>query len=112
MSQKPPNEILRGHLELILLSILEPRAMYGFEIAKEASSRTEGYFDFKEGSLYPALHRLEQAGWLRPELRELGRNGKPRKYYLLTEEGHKSLQHKRLEWVRLAGAIRSVGGEL
>lgn len=59
---KPDANLLKGNLDLILLEILEPNPMYGLEIINEAQSRTEGYFDFKEGSLYPALHRLSNKG--------------------------------------------------
>ena len=54
-------DLLRGNLELILLSILADGPKYGLEIISEATERTSGYFEFREGSLYPALHRLERA---------------------------------------------------
>lgn len=101
-------DLLRGNLDLILLSILEEGAMYGFEIIKEAQTRTKGYFDFKEGSLYPALHRLTQAGWLEIELREAGRNGQPRKYYQLTEHGRQELEAKDREWREFSRAVNAL----
>lgn len=87
--------LLKGHLDLILLSILEDGEKYGLEISKEAQSRTDGYFDFRVGSLYPALHRLEQAGWLHSEFRAAPRGGAPVKYYRLTESGAQELSSKR-----------------
>lgn len=98
-------DLLRGNLELIVLTILEDGAMYGFEIIREAQARTDGYFDFKEGSLYPALHRLTQDGLLETEHREAGRNGQPRKYYQLTERGKTELEAKRVEWQAFTGAV-------
>ena len=95
-------DLLRGNLELILLSILERTPLYGFAIIQEAKTRTNGYFEFKEGSLYPALHRLE--------LGELGRNGKPRKYYKLTPEGSRVLSEKRSEFQTFTGAVQRLGG--
>lgn len=96
---------LRGNLDLILLSVLDKEALYGFRIIQEAKARSEGYFDFKEGSLYPALHRLTQDGLLATEEREIGRNGKPRKYYFLTERGREALSRKRAQWREFKGAL-------
>jgi PadR family transcriptional regulator, regulatory protein PadR len=101
-------DLLRGNLELILLTILEEGAMYGFEIIKEAQARTDGYFEFKEGSLYPALHRITLAGWLETQLREAGRNGQPRKYYQLTSSGRRELEAKRGEWQAFTGAMTAL----
>ena len=106
----PPPEMLRGHLDLILLSILERQPLYGFAIIQEAKARTNGYFEFKEGSLYPALHRLQAAGWLQAIAGEVGRNGKPRKYYALTDVGRLRLSEKRAEFERFSGAVRSLAG--
>lgn len=104
-----PN-FLRGNLDLILLTILEHTPMYGLQIIQEAQSRTDGYFDFKEGSLYPALYRLEQAGHLQTEAREPGRNGLPRKYYRLTERGLALLKTRRQEWATFTNAMQAVKG--
>ena len=101
-------DLLRGNLDLILLTILEDGAMYGFEIIKEAQARTRGYFDFKEGSLYPALHRLALAGLLEIELREAGRNGQPRKYYQLTALGQRELDAKHREWREFSRAMSAL----
>lgn len=98
-------EQLRGNLDLILLSVLEKEALYGFRIIQEAKVRSNGLFDFKEGSLYPALHRLTEAGLLTTEERELGRNGKPRKYYLITDKGRATLTAKRAEWAQFRDAL-------
>ena len=104
------SDLLRGNLERILLSILERTPLYGFAIIQEAKTRTNGYFEFKEGSLYPALHRLEQDGLLSTALGELGRNGKPRKYYQLTPEGCRVLSEKRSEFQTFTGAVQRLGG--
>jgi PadR family transcriptional regulator, regulatory protein PadR len=107
---KPDANLLKGNLDLILLEILEPAPMYGLEIINEAQSRTEGYFDFKEGSLYPALHRLEQQGLLAAEFMDSTTGGPKRKYYRLTDKGNKTLAQKRLEWKRFNQAIDSLRG--
>ena len=104
-------DLLRGNLDLILLSLLEDRPLYGFAIIQEARLRTDGYFDFKEGSLYPALHRMEQDGLIAAHLGEVGRNGKPRRYYALTDPGRQALGAKRKEFRSFTGAVgRLTGG--
>ena len=94
-----PN-LLKGNLELILLSILEHGEMYGLEIIEEANTRTQGYFEFKEGSVYPALHRLTQQGFLRAEFKPSPRGGMPSRYYTITESGTKALEDKRQSFKR------------
>ena len=102
--------MLKGHLDMILLSIIEPEPTYGLRIIQEAQMRTEGYFDFKEGSLYPALHRLVEQGFLSTEMRPSSTGGAPRKYYCITETGQKELSHKRQEWKTFAKAVNNLGG--
>lgn len=103
-------QLLKGHLDMILLGIIEPQATYGLRIIQEAQSRTEGYFDFKEGSLYPALHRLVEQGWLKTEMRPSSNGGAPRKYYQITEAGQKELGKKREEWQIFSRAVNTLGG--
>lgn len=102
-------DLLRGNLDLILLTILEHQPLYGFAIIQEARERTDGYFQFKEGSLYPALHRLEQDRLLAAQLGEVGRNGKPRKYYAITDAGRQTLEAKRAEFRAFTGAVGRLG---
>jgi DNA-binding PadR family transcriptional regulator len=104
-----PN-LLKGNLDLILLEILEEAPMYGLEIINEAQARTDGYFDFKEGSLYPALHRLEQNGWLKSEFQASDTGGPRRKYYRLTDSGRGALARKREEWQRFGRAVQALKG--
>ena len=103
-------DLLRGNLDLILLTILERRPLYGFAIIQEARERTGGYFDFKEGSLYPALHRLELDGLLAAQYGEVGRNGKPRKYYAITDLGRQRLGDKREEFQTFTQAVQRLAG--
>lgn len=101
-----PPELVRGHLDLILLSILDGGPLYGFAVMQEARERTGGYFDLREGSLYPALHRLEQGGLLSAQAGEPGRSGKPRKYYAITATGREALRQKQREFERFSAALR------
>jgi PadR family transcriptional regulator, regulatory protein PadR len=105
-----PN-LLKGNLDFILLAIIEPAPIYGGEITREASQRTNGYFDFKEGTLYPALHRLERAGFIEGSFQYLPRGGSPVKFYELTESGKKELSARRTELCDFNRALVTLLGE-
>lgn len=92
----PDPNLLRGHLDLILLSIIQGQPKYGLEISKLASEQTGGYFDLKVGSLYPALHRLEKAGFIRSEFQSV--RGNTVKVYELTETGQKELDARKQDF--------------
>lgn len=102
--------LLKGNLELILLNILEDQPKYGLEIINEAKSSTDGYFDFKEGSLYPVLHRLQKGKYLAAEMQASDSGGPPRRYYRITEKGHKLLAKKREGYERFNKAMRTLWG--
>ncbi|ULH14003.1 PadR family transcriptional regulator (plasmid) [Deinococcus sp. KNUC1210] len=113
-SNSPDANLLRGHLDLILLSIIQGEPKYGLEISKQAQVRTQGYFDLKVGSLYPALHRLEKAGFIRSEFQTAPRSGSPVKAYALTESGERELAARRREFETFAqqlGKLWPLGGE-
>ena len=76
-------ELLKGNTETLLLSLLAGEAMYGYQIVKEIEWRSSGYFQFKEGTLYPALHRLERSELVEGTWREAD-SGIPRRYYHIT----------------------------
>src|SRR5690554_5721848 len=88
----------RGTIDLAILATLEHQARYGLEILGEVQRATGGALTFKEGSLYPALHRLVKQGWVESRWEESDAGGAPRKYYDLTDDGRKALVRKRQEW--------------
>ena len=102
--------LLRGTLDLILLSILEDAPKYGLEIIGEAKTRTDGYFEFREGSLYPALHRLERAKHIKGEFAPSDSGGPRRRYYHLTEAGQKQLQKQRQEFETFSSKVQALWG--
>ncbi len=99
---------LKGNLELILLSVIEPEPIYGGEITREVNARTAGYFDFKEGTLYPALHRLEKAGFITGSFQYLPKGGSPVKFYELTPSGKRELNSQRSAYERFNAAMRDI----
>jgi len=100
-------QFLTGSVSLLLLNLLSRGEMYGYEILQEASRRSANAFQFKEGTLYPALHLLERKGQIKSEWRR-AENGRERKYYSLTAKGRKAAAHYEKQWLHLAGAISAI----
>ncbi len=90
-----------------LLSLLEQEPMYGYQIVKEVEKRSSGYFAFKEGTLYPALHRLERANLVVGAWQDTP-NAVRRKYYEITAKGIQALADRFEEWQRFTQAMNSV----
>ena len=100
-------ELLKGNTETLLLSLLAKEEMYGYQIVKEMGSRSSGYFRFKEGTLYPALHRLEESNLVDGTWREVD-TGVPRRYYHITKKGRNVLAERLQEWRRFSKAVNAV----
>jgi PadR family transcriptional regulator PadR len=100
-------ELLKGSISLLLLSLLSRGEMYGYEIFQEALRRSANAFEFKEGTLYPALHQLEKKDLIKSKWRT-GDNGRERKYYSLTAKGRKAARDYEKQWQHLTGAIKAV----
>jgi PadR family transcriptional regulator PadR len=104
-------EFLTGTVTTLILSLLSERPHYAYEILREAERRSEQQFALKEGTLYPALHQMEKAGWLSSTWRE-SEAGRPRKYYSLTASGRRHARSKRAQWESISAAMRLIlGGE-
>jgi PadR family transcriptional regulator PadR len=84
--------------------------MYGYQIAKELERRSEGYFDFKEGTLYPLLHRMEKEGLVKGEW-QVVEKGPSRKYYAITREGRKTLEKSAVEWTTFSERLLKILGQ-
>ena len=91
-------DALRGHLETLALAVLEQGAGHGFEILRRLEEAGCGALRLKEGSLYPALYRLEEAGLIRSAWQEGGGRGPRRRVYQLTSKGTRRLSEGREEW--------------
>jgi len=100
-------EFLKGSISLLLLNLLSRGEMYGYEILQQASRRSAKAFEFKEGTLYPALHQLEKRGEIKSAWRT-AENGRERKYYSLTAKGKKTAREYEKQWQHLTGAIAAV----
>ena len=91
------DQIRKGSTEILILSLLDEEPMYGYQISQEIHQRSGGYFDMKEGLLYPTLHRMTQEGLLISEWRQVG-TARRRKYYAITEKGRRALSEQTAEW--------------
>ena len=100
-------EMKKGSIQLLLLATIGSKKKYGFQIVRELKELSNGYFALKEGTLYPALHRLEKRGYLKSEWVTQD-TGNPRKYYSLTKEGKDALKSAREEWTSLVERSKEV----
>ena len=103
---------LRGHLEGLILSVLESGEAHGLEIVRRLDSAGQGLLRLKEGSLYPALYRLENAGLVKAEweAETTGRRGARRRIYHLTAKGVRQLEKSRSEWRQFSRVIGGIMG--
>ena len=100
-------ELIKGTLSLIILSLLSRRAMYGYEIGATLNEETDGVLEWKAGSLYPCLHKLERDGMIRGEW-EGEPDTRQRKYYHITKAGRSALGEKKEYWSQLTTAITQI----
>ncbi len=106
MSKTKP-DVLQGTLDLLVLKTLSRGPMHGYGIALHIEQISEDALRVEEGSLYPALHRIEQAGWIGAEWK-LTDNNRKAKYYRLTASGRKQLAEEEEKWSRLTRAVGKV----
>ena len=102
-----PSDVLRGTLDLLVLKTLTLEPMHGWGISQRIQQFSEGVLDVNQGSLYPALQRLEQKGWIESHWRTSEHNRRA-KYYALTAEGRKQLRAESADWSRFAAAVFKV----
>ena len=102
-----PSDLVQGTLDLLLLKILALQPLHGWAISQRLKQISGEILQVSDGSLYPALHKLEQEGWIAAEWK-VTENGRRAKYYSLTRPGRKALAREAANWERLAGAISHV----
>lgn len=100
-------ELLKGTLALLILSLLSRKAMYGYEIAATVHRETDGTFTWREGSLYPSLHKMQADGLIVGEWEEK-ETGRKRRYYHITSKGRVVLKEKLQSWSELCRAVNSI----
>jgi transcriptional regulator len=100
-----PSDLIQGTLDVLILKSLATEARHGWAIAKRIQAASGDELQVKQGSLYPALHRLEQQGLIRGEWRA-NETGREAKFYSITKAGRAQLKHEVSQWERLSAAIK------
>ena len=101
--------IPQGTLDMLILQIVSLEPAHGYGIAQRLEQISKTIVQVNQGSLYPALHRLEQKGWLKAQWKE-SETGREAKFYALTASGRKQLAAEKHDWARLAGAVQLIFG--
>jgi transcriptional regulator len=102
-------EMLKGHLDMIVLAALSAGPAHGYAVIEEIKRRSGGAFDLPEGTIYPVLHRLEQAGLLASRWTTAD-SGRRRRVYAMTRRGARALADRRAVWERFSDAIGGLFG--
>jgi PadR family transcriptional regulator PadR len=101
------SDLLQGTLDMLILKIVALEPVHGYGIAQRIQQISKDVLQVQQGSLYPALHRLEKRGWLKADWRE-SETGREAKFYSLTRLGRKQLDAETANWDRLAGAVELI----
>jgi PadR family transcriptional regulator PadR len=102
-----PSDLIQGTLDLLILRTISTEPKHGWAIAKRIEQITDDVLQVTQGALYPALHRLEQQGWVRSEWRT-SETGREAKFYSLTRAGTAQLKKELAQWERLSNAVALV----
>src|SRR6266700_247316 len=102
-----PSGLVQGTLDMLILKTLDLEPMHGYGIGIRIQQISRGVFDVNAGSLFPALRRLERAGWVKSEW-QATENNRRAKYYILTDKGRKKLKSEAREWDRQIAAIARI----
>src|SRR4030081_817972 len=102
-----PTDLVQGTLDLLILKIVALEPMHGWAIAHRIRQMAGGVLQVGQSAPYPALHKLEQQGWIEAEWK-ISETNRRAKYYALTRAGHKALAEEAANWERLSGAISAI----
>jgi PadR family transcriptional regulator PadR len=100
------SEVLKGHLDFLLLAAIARKPLHGYALVEEIRDATDGVLELAEGTVYPALYRLEAAGLVTSSWSLVG--GRRRRIYRLTRRGRRQLEREREDWKAFAGAVQAV----
>ncbi len=106
---KIDKNLIGGSAMLLILTLLEQKDMYGYQIIKELDERSDSTFQFKEGSLYPVLHKMDNNGYVKSYLAK-GETGRSRKYYRITRSGRRQLKEQKEQWEEFTTSVNKVLG--
>jgi PadR family transcriptional regulator, regulatory protein PadR len=101
------SDLLQGTLDMLILKIVALGSIHGYGISLRIRQISQDVLQVQQGSLYPALHRLEKRGWLASDWRE-SEKGRQAKFYKLSDKGRRQLESEQSNWNRLAGAVANI----
>ena len=105
--ENPKSDLLQGTLDVLILKIIALGPVHGYAVAQRLQQISRDVLQVQQGSLYPALHRLEKRGWVRAEW-AASETGRDARFYTLTREGRRQLEDQRANWMRLSMAVTAV----
>ena len=105
--ENPKSDLLQGTLDVLILKIVALGPVHGYAVAQRLQQISRDVLQVQQGSLYPALHRLEKRGWVRAEW-AASETGRDARFYTLTREGRRQLDDQRANWMRLSMAVTAV----
>ena len=105
--ENPKSDLLQGTLDVLILKIIALGPIHGYAVAQRLQQISRDVLQVQQGSLYPALHRLEKRGWVRAEWAE-SETGREARFYTLTRQGRRQLEDQRANWDRLSAAVTAV----
>src|SRR5258707_8357555 len=105
--EQEKTELLKGTLDMLILRVVAFGPIHGYAISQRLQQISKDFFQVPQGSLYPALHRLEDRGWLQSEWKD-SETGREAKFYSLTKKGRKQMEAEVLNWERLCDAVALV----
>ena len=105
--ENPKSYLLQGTLDVLILKIIALGPVHGYAVAQRLQQISRDVLQVQQGSLYPALHRLEKRGWVRAEW-AASETGRDARFYTLTREGRRQLDDQRANWMRLSMAVTAV----
>jgi DNA-binding PadR family transcriptional regulator len=103
-------DLIKGSIVPVILALLRERPMYGYEMVKLVDSRTGGKLQWRQGTLYPALHKLETEGLISSHWRDGSESGRTRKYYTITRTGRTELEKRSGEWQAFSTSLNRLLG--
>jgi transcriptional regulator len=104
---KAKSDLLQGTLDLLILKTLELEPMHGWGITRRIQQQSDSVLQVNQGSLYPALHRLEEQGWISASWKT-SENNRQARYYALTARGRRQLAEETENWIRLSAAVAAI----
>lgn len=111
MTNRYEQQMKKGVLDMLIMKLLEQEEKYGYQLIQELKRKSEGRITLKEGTLYPALYRMEEEGWIQSRWSEANDKEVAKKYYRLTEEGTQALKEIFSFWKEFSQNVEQIMGE-